>query len=150
MFDYETKIQHWINRLSFLLRAEAQARLRAAGHDLSAEEWALMMILWRDGPSTMTRLADLTLRDRTTVTRLVDRLAKKRLVTRKEGARDRRQVIVEVTEHARDIEQSVQQVMLPLIRKSSAGISQQELDQARDVLQRMAQNLDTAQGGATG
>jgi len=142
MFNYEDKIQHWVNRLSFLLRSEAQARLKQAGHDLSAEEWALLMILWRDGPTKMTRLADLTLRDRTTVTRLVDRLIKKQLVLRKGGKNDRRQVFVEVSERARDVEPAVLGTMLPLIQKSHQGISEAEINQARDVLIRMARNLE--------
>lgn len=141
MFDYEAKIQHWINRLSFILRAEAQQRLKQAGHDLAAEEWALLMVLWRDGPTGMTDLAAKTLRDRTTVTRLVDRLVGKGLVVRQSSARDRRQVVVSVSAQGRAIEASVLRAMVPLIKDANQGIADNDLKTAVQVLKKMARNL---------
>ncbi|MEE9454194.1 MAG: MarR family transcriptional regulator [Paracoccaceae bacterium] len=128
--------------MSFRLRAEAQQNLRQSGFDLSAEEWALMMVLWKKGPTPMAQLAEITLRDRTTVTRLVDRLIVKKLVQRGSVKPDRRKVIISVTAKGDNIKPAVMAAMLPLIKKSNAGISEPELAQAMDVLMRMAKNLD--------
>ena len=141
MFDYEAKIQHWINRLAFVLRAEAQQRLKQAGHDLAAEEWALLMVLWRDGPTGMTRLAAITLRDRTTVTRLVDRLIRKKLLLRKSSPHDRRQVLISVSAQGAAIEASVLRAMMPLIKDADQGIDAADLKTTLQVLIKMTQNL---------
>jgi DNA-binding MarR family transcriptional regulator len=141
-FDYENKIPHWINKLSFMLRVELQQRVKDAGHDLSAEEWALLMVLWKDGPLPMTQLAAITLRDRTTVTRLVDRLIVKGLLIRSQDPEDRRQVVVEPSDLGRSIQPSVVGAVVPLIAKANEGISQKDAETALSVLQRMAENLE--------
>jgi DNA-binding MarR family transcriptional regulator len=141
-FDYEKQIPYWVNRLAFVLRAELQQRVKDAGHDLAAEEWALLMVLWRDGPLPMGRLAAITLRDRTTVTRLVDRLVVKGLLLRSEDENDRRQVIVGVSDLGRGIQPSVTGAVTPLIALASEGISQQEAENALSVLRRMVENLE--------
>ncbi len=142
MFDYESKIQHWVNRLSFLLRSEAQRHFREQGLDLSAEEWALLMVLWQKGPQQMGPLAAITLRDRTTVTRLVDRLVKKNLLQRGAAATDRRKVVVSVTREGQEIQGRIVRSVLPLIEKSNQGISLQERETTLRVLKTMVKNLD--------
>lgn len=142
MIDLEANLQHWVNRLSFMLRAEAQTNFKAAGLDMTAEEWALLMVLWRDGPTAMAKLAEITLRDRTTVTRLVDRLIKKGLVVRKSAKNDRRRVIVDVSKNGNLIKSKTMAALQPVISKSNTGISEPELAQAMDVLRRMAKNLE--------
>ena len=142
VFDYETKIPHWINRLSFMLRSELQQRVKAAGHDLAAEEWALLMVLWRDGPMPTGRLAAVTLRDRTTVTRVVDRLVSKGLLERKDEQGDRRQVVIHVTKLGAQIQPEVVGAVAPLIEKANAGIPAKELEITLSVLRRMADNLN--------
>jgi len=143
-FDYEAQIPYWINRLGFMLRAELQVRVEKAGHDLAAEEWALLMVLWRDGPMPMGRLAGITLRDRTTVTRVVDRLVVKGLLQRKEEEDDRRQVVVQVTELGYRSQPSLVRAVEPLIEMAGEGIPREELDLTLAVLKRMAANLEGA------
>jgi DNA-binding MarR family transcriptional regulator len=141
-FDYETKIPHWINRLSFMLRSELQHRIKAEGHDLTAEEWALLMVLWRDGAMTMGKLASITLRDRTTVTRVVDRLVTKGLLQRSSEEGDRRQVVIQVTPLGHQIQPSVAGAVVPLVEKAGQGIAGEELELALSVLKRMVDNLE--------
>ncbi len=147
MFEYESKIQHWVNRLSFLLRSELQKRFRAEGYDLSAEEWALLMVLWRKGPQQMGPLAATTLRDRTTVTRLVDRLVRKNYLKRTSKTGDRRQVIVDVTARGNEIHDQILAIVHALIADSSRGISQGDAQITLGVLSRMAKNLDESAAG---
>lgn len=142
MFEYEGKIQHWVNRLSFLLRSEIQRRFKDNGIDLSAEEWALLMVLWQKGPLQMGPLAAITLRDRTTVTRLVDRLVEKKYLQRANAEGDRRQVVVSVSKAGREIEERVVGIVLPLIKKSGEGISENDGETALAVLRKMTENLD--------
>lgn len=151
MFDYEAKLPHWINRAGFLIRAEAQKEMASAGHDLTAEEWALLMVLWRDGAQSMNALASVTLRDRTTVTRLVDRLVAKGLLKRRADSGDRRKVVVDLTDASREMEAPVTGAIGKVVEKALASIDPDEVATAISVLRRIVANFDGAeQEGETG
>ncbi|SDX36212.1 hypothetical protein [Roseicitreum antarcticum] len=65
--DHEEIPLHWINRLGFLVRRALGDQFRAAGHPVSPEEWAILLVLWKYGPRTPGALADVTIKDRTTI-----------------------------------------------------------------------------------
>lgn len=142
MFDYEKAVQHWVNRLSFQLRAEATRRLQAAGFDLSAEEWAMMMVLWMEGQLSVGELAKRTLRDRTTVTRVLDRLASKGFIHRSGIDGDRRTVIVYATEAGKDIRDDVLAALAPLLWGLTEGIAPNDVDVTLRTLRTMSQRLE--------
>ncbi|MCB1342824.1 MAG: MarR family transcriptional regulator [Pseudooceanicola sp.] len=139
MPDPETLLPHWINRLSFQLRARAQEAL--APFDLSPEEWGLLLVLWSAGPLPMNALAQRTVKDRTTVTRLVDRLVAKGVVARQAQDGDRRVVEIAVTPEGQARRDKVVAAMMPVVAAATTGIALHELEQARSVLMRMAANL---------
>lgn len=140
-FDYEDKLPHWVNRLSYALRVEVALRFKAAGHDLTAEEWALLMILWGDEPQTVSLLAQRSLRDRTTVTRFVDGMVAKGLLTREHGKEDRRRVEVGLTAAARALEAPLTALIESLIHEATQGIAVQDIAIATRVLQQMTTRL---------
>ncbi len=140
-FDYASKVHHWINRSSFALRSEMQRRLKAAGHGITVEEWALMMVVWADGPVPMSDLAKATLRDRTTVTRVVDRLVAKGLLKRQQAEADRRQVVMEATKAARGIEGDVMGVAQGLIRDTLIGIPKDDIAVTLRTLKALNDNI---------
>lgn len=142
MFDYAATLGHWINRAGFALRAHLRDRLAAQGIALTAEEFSLLMVLWRDGPRGMGELAAITLRDRTTVTRLVDRMVAKDLLRREGSDHDRRAVRIAPTAAGAALEGPVLAVVGALLAEAAAGIAADEAEQARGVLQRMVANLD--------
>ena len=63
-----------------------------AGHDISADEWAILanLAMICDG-QFQQQLADRTFKDKAAITRLIDGLEKKRLVKRVQDEKDRRQ-----------------------------------------------------------
>ena len=142
LFDFESTLPHWINRLSFQIRAQAQQALTDAGIDLTPEEWAVLMVLWSRGPQRMTELAATTFRDRTTVTRMIDRLARKGLIQRQSNTSDRRSVRVAATAAGHALEPQVMAVMLPFIAQATAGLESDEIERALTVMRRISANLD--------
>ena len=141
MFDFENKPQHWVNRLSFLLRAEVQQTIAAAGHDVTAEEWAMLMLLWADAPQSMTALAARSLRDRTTVTRLLDGLVAKGLVVRLPDRDDRRRTQISLSDNGKALEEPLTQLVGQSIMRSNAGLTQDEITTTVRVLRHMTDNL---------
>ena len=138
---YEAQIQYWINRVSFMLRKEIHSRFLAAGLNFRAEEMALLMQLWDEPGQTPSMLADKTIRDRTTVTRLLDGMVKKGLVEREVDPDDRRRVIVKPTSNSVKLQATIVPIVQGLIQDSMTGISEVEVEIARNVLRKLAENL---------
>lgn len=150
MFAYEDKTPHWVNRLSFVLRTEVQRRFKAAGYDLTAEEWAMLMLLWGREPRSVSDIAASSLRERTTVTRLLDGMVAKGLVERRPGADDARRVDVGLTEAARALQAPLVGLVEEMIGQATAGLTRDEVAVANKVLRTMTENLVEAAGGAAG
>lgn len=141
MIGFESKPPYWVNRLAFLLRSELHGSFRDAGHDLTPEEWALLMVLWERAPLGVGQLAELTLRDRTTVTRLLDGLVRKELVERKSDSGDRRRLVVTVADQGRALEDPLTALTGAVVRKATQGIAAEDLSQCMATLQSMVRNL---------
>lgn len=150
LIDYESQIQYWANRVSFLLRKEARERFVAEGLDIRAEEMAILMQLWTEPGQTPSMLADKTVRDRTTVTRFLDGMEKKGLIRREPDAGDRRRVIVTATEKSVAMQGRIMPVVRGLIADSMQGVDAGDAAIACDVLRRLAGNLLDMRGEANG
>ena len=141
IFDFESQLHYWANRLGFLLSKEIHLRFKADGIDLRAEEMALLMNLWQQPGQTPSALADKTIRDRTTVTRFLDGMEKKDLVTREVDPKDRRRVIVKATESSKRLQPKVIAEIRKLIEQSLDGISAEDVETARRVLMKITNTL---------
>ncbi|AVX02950.1 transcriptional regulator SlyA [Maritalea myrionectae] len=141
MENYEDVPIHWVNRLSFLSRRELGQRFAEAGHKISAEEWAVLLMLWQEDGRSPSGLADITFRDRTTVTRLLDGMVKKGLIVRKSDAQDRRKSKVFLTNHGQDLEGKLKPIAQELIAKSLRGMSAEEVEQLTFLLRKATKNL---------
>jgi len=137
----EDQLQHWVNRLGFVLRRDLQDRFRRADMRLGAEEWAVLLLLWQDDGQTPGELALRTVKDQTTMTRLLDGLARKGFVDRMRDHMDRRKVRVVLTPQGNEIQGHLVPIAADLIKASEAGISDADIQTTRRVLQKMTENL---------
>ncbi|QBY00914.1 MarR family transcriptional regulator [Rhodophyticola sp. CCM32] len=141
MFDYESISLHWVNRLGFLVRKELGQRFRDHGYDVTPEEWAVLLILWKHGAQTPGRIADVTFRDRTTVTRLVDGMVKKHLVERDADPKDRRKSLIGASAFGQSLQSALVPIAADLIHKAMAGISQADALTTLRCLRQMTETL---------
>ena len=139
----EKQIQHWVNRFSFILRRDLQDRFRAAGIKMGAEEWAVLLLLWQEDGQTPGALAQRSVKDQTTLTRLLDGMVRKGLVNRTPDAKDRRRVRVNLTAKGQGMQATLVPLAAGLIEQSQRGISTDDLQTTRRVLQQMTDNLLT-------
>ncbi|WP_424983466.1 MarR family winged helix-turn-helix transcriptional regulator [Maritalea sp. S77] len=141
MMNFEEIPLHWVNRLSFLTRRELGQKFALAGHKISAEEWAVLLMLWQEDGRLPSKIADLTFRDRTTVTRLLDGMEKKQLIERRTDAQDRRRTRVFLTSHGQQLESVLKPIAQELISQCLAGLSVDEVAQLTLLLRKMTKNL---------
>ena len=141
MFDHETITLHWAQRLSVLVRKALTERFAAAGLEVTTEEWAILLILWRDGPQSPGVIASRTFRDRTTVTRLVDGMVRKDLVTRAEDPADRRRSVLLLTDRGTAIRADLMPIAQTLIAEAQMGIPADDIATTLRTLRAMTRNL---------
>lgn len=130
-----------INRLSFSLRKELARRFTQAGHAISPEEWAVLLVLWSGEPRTPGSLSDESFRDPTTVTRLIDRMVKKGLVARSENPDDRRRSDISLTPLGHEMEGVLVPIAFGMIAQATDGVSPEDLDAVHRTLGRIQENL---------
>lgn len=137
----EDQIQHWVNRLGFVLRRDLQDRFKRADVRLGAEEWAVLLLLWQDDGQTPGELAQRTVKDQTTMTRLLDGLVRKNLVDRMRDEADRRKIRVRLTPKGNVMQGQLVPIAADLIKAGEAGISVEDIETTRRVLRKMTENL---------
>ncbi len=141
MFEFEQISIFWANRLSFSVRKELAIRFQAAGFDVTPKEWAILLVLWREGALTPTAIADATFRDKTTVSRLVERMVKKELVGREVAANDRRKTILRPSKRALELKPELIAVALQLLNEAQADLSTKDIEVTVRTLKKMTENL---------
>ena len=132
---------HWNNRLSFLTRKDLALQFSEAGFNVTAEEWAVLLILWNKGAQTPGMIADVTFRDRTTVTRLVDGMVKKGLIERGTDPDDRRKSILKASDRALKLKDNLVPIARDLISEAQAGLCADDIQTTVRVLRTMTENL---------
>lgn len=147
MMNYEKIALHWVNRLSFLTRKTLSQRFEENQHSVSAEEWAILLILWSKGEQTPSALAEVTFRDRTTITRLIDQMVRKDMVTRMHDDKDRRRVLIKASDNGQALKQDLVPIAQGMISQASEGISPQDIETTVKTLSAMTRNLLTSDNG---
>ncbi|MGJ8583225.1 MAG: MarR family winged helix-turn-helix transcriptional regulator [Marinosulfonomonas sp.] len=150
MFDFESLHIHWINRLAVVAKRELTQRFRAAGYNVSPEEWAVLLLLWQDDGQSPGTMSARTVRDPTAMTRLVDNMVKKGFVIRKTGQVDRRQSHIFLTELGRGLQEQLVPLIQPMLHRSIQGIPPADLITTLRVLQQMNENLNRPWPDTTG
>lgn len=143
MMNYEKIPLHWVNRLSFLTRKTLSQKFDQKNLTVSAEEWAILLILWTKGEQTPTALADVTFRDRTTITRLIDQMVKKQFVVREHDEKDRRRVLIKASDKGEALKDELVPIAKSMIATATSGISPQDIETTVKTLNRMTNNLLT-------
>ncbi|MDQ7070150.1 MAG: MarR family transcriptional regulator [Rhodobacterales bacterium] len=130
-----------MNRLGFVARRQLAAAFEARGHKISAEEWAVLLILWNKDAVMPSVLADRTIRDRTTMTRMIDTMVRKGMVRREVDAADRRKSLIMLTDQGRALQGPLGGIAKTMIDASLAGIAAQDMEITLRVLRAMTENL---------
>ena len=132
---------YWLNRAGFLMRGELVRRFRAAGFDLTAEEFAILNRAHLDNGPTQKEIAEKTTKDKTTMTRFIDRLVKKGLLVRRPDPTDRRRARVYLIKRGVQTREALLPIAFGLVQDSIRGIPAGDVQVAMDVLKRISDNL---------
>ena len=113
----------------------------AAGHDVTGEQWRILMSLWHKDGQRQQDLADFAHRDKTSITRIIDSMEKRDLVVRVPDKLDRRQKLIYLTDKGKRQQESLMQIVRETSLEAQQGIEPEHLDVFRDVLAKIRDNL---------
>ncbi len=138
---HATYPHYWVNHLGFLIRKQLVQAFQRHGHKVSAEEWAVLLILQSNDGLTASQLSDQTLRDKTTISRLIDKMEAKDLLQRIKDVDDRRVLRLHLSRHGRETFEQLAPLAQALIARSVEMIDPDALATTVLTLSRMAENL---------
>lgn len=109
--------------------------------DITIEQWSVLYHLWKSDGQSQQQLCDATYRDKPSITRLVDNLERLKLVKRIPSRNDRRINLIFLTKEARVMEEKTMLVANQTLNESLEGVTNAEIDIAKEVLQKVYDNL---------
>ena len=142
-FDHDGSFGHVLGRTSRAMLNMLQKMFTAAGHDITVEQWTLLINIRNAGNQSQQQIAETVYRDKTTVTRLAGGLERKGLIRRTADAADRRQKQVEITEKGLRLLRELKPLALDAQQKALNNLPKDKLGLCRDVLVRIYKNILT-------
>jgi DNA-binding MarR family transcriptional regulator len=137
----EAAIVFWLHQAHHAVRGDILRLFNEEGHDLTAEQWAILSALWQRDDCSQTELAKAAGRDRPGVTRLVDALEKKKLVRRADVPGDRRSYRVRLTASGRRLHVVLGRLIHDVVGRALRGMPAKEREALRAGLKHVARNI---------
>lgn len=129
---------------STALARRLQKNFKQAGIEITIEQWSVLYHLWKQDGLSQQELCLRSFRDKPSITRLVDNLEKLALVKRVPSKDDRRINLVYITEAAKELQDLTMNMANQTLNEALAGVSQEEIEVCKAVLQRVYDNLTPA------
>lgn len=132
-----------ITSLRSAMRQFLSKKIREGNYDITYEMMQLLLVLWRGHEVNQQEIANLLIKNKASITPLIDNLSKRKLVVRTEDPSDRRNKIIALTKAGREYMEAFSPVLDDFFRRIESDISLAEMEQVRNVLQKMKHNLQT-------
>jgi MarR family transcriptional regulator, organic hydroperoxide resistance regulator len=142
-FPFDTSPSHWVYRVRMKADAMLRKIFQDAGYvDMTPEQWSVMARLYEIEGMNQCQLGEKTLKDRHNITRILNRLEKKSLIERRRCAGDNRSFRIYLTETGRRVERELSALALGQRRYRYKGMSAQDLEVLRELLQKLFRNIE--------
>ena len=126
-------------------RRFAQARLYAAGIDITIDQWLVLKTIHETADVTLQQVGVAVFKDFASITRIVQLLERKGLLRRKPHSTDRRRSELVLTKSGQSVIRTVEPVAQAYRRQALDGIDPAEVARLRAVLKRITENCDAQQ-----
>jgi len=140
-YNLEASLGYLVGRAQRALVNRLNRNFAEAGHDVTAEQWAMLLHLWQQDGQGQQQLADCACKDKTGVTRLIDGLEKRNLVLRVADQNDRRNNLIYLTNKGKTLQKELIAVAQQTLAEAQQEISSAQLKSCKNVLRQIYQNL---------
>lgn len=132
---------HYITDTARIMLRTLQQNFRKAGYPVTSEQWIVLVWLFDKDGMTQQELCDLTFKDKPGITRILNNLEKNNLITRAGHPVDGRSKTIYLTKECKRMEQHLLKIAEQTQATAIKGISTNEIDDCRSVLQKITDNL---------
>lgn len=138
--NFEESLGFIIGRTNIKMKNNLAKALKP--YDVTPEQWALLNRLWIQDGISQKELSEKSLKDQPTTTRILDKLEQRGLIRRQASPEDRRAFLIYLTGEGRDIKTSLVNNAYQALAEALKGLSGQEQEQLKNLLNRISNNLD--------
>ncbi len=131
----------WLGKTSKMIGCLINEVLVENNIALTREQWVILIKLHIQGGLAQNELAFITERDKTSLTRLINTMERKGLVIRKISKTDKRVKLVYLTEFGKSEYKNALPVMQNIIQNLQKGLSEEEINNTIQTLQKLQENL---------
>ncbi len=128
-------------KASTAIARRLQKNFKQSGINISIEQWSVLYHLWKEDGMSQQQLCDATFRDKPSITRLVDNLEKLKLVKRVASKDDRRINMIYLTPEAQKLQEQTMMVASQTLNEALEGVTNGQVEIAKEVLQMVYENL---------
>ncbi len=118
-----------------------QKNFRAAGLEITIEQWSVLYHLWKEDCLSQQELCNRTFRDKPSITRLIDNLEKQKLVRRIASKTDRRINLVCLTDPAKELQDLTILIANQTMNEALVNVNKDEIEVVKAVFQKVYDNL---------
>lgn len=126
---------------SLALVRRMQKNFRAAGLEITIEQWGILYHLWKEDELSQQELCIRSFKDKPSITRLVDNLEKQKFVVRKASETDRRINKICLTESGKNLQDQTIEIANQTMDEALVGVQKEDIETVRMVLQKVYNNL---------
>lgn len=147
-FHLGDHVPYLLNRAEITIAHTLSRELDRFG--ITLPMWRVLAALLNEGEQRLGDLARLTAIELSTLSRIAAGMENRGLVRRRRSGQDARAVLVALTEEGRGMAESIIPHALDCENAVTAGLSQEEVETLKGLLQRLYGNLSSGGNGKTG
>lgn len=139
-YKMEESLGYITGRTARALGTRVNRNFSDAGHDVTCEQWSVLVHLWRENGQNQQDLATTSCKNKTSMTRLINNMEKHGLVLRVSNKQDRRQKQVYLTKKGRNLQAKLLKIVRRTLEDAQRNISHKDIALCKDVLNRIYEN----------
>jgi len=143
-YDHNQSLGYLTGITSRLLNNTLATRFKAAGIDMTSEQWGAIIILLNEGAMSQGQLGERLHLEKSSVSRLTNGLEKRGWIGRSKDPQDSRQRLVEATPKALDTAEQCASIARAIHDEAQRGMNEAEMCASRSLLARIITNLEGA------
>ncbi len=140
-YSIEKSIGFFIYRTALVMKSALQRTLKNKGFNITAEQWAILRVLWEEEGLSQKEIGDRLFKDKPNVTRIVDALEKKRLVFRQAVYNDRRKYALYLTKEGKKLQAELLPTAQQMQEKATNSLTKSDLETLQNLLNIIYGNL---------
>lgn len=146
-FSLDDSIGFLVYRAQLVMKAELGRR--SSPHEVTPDQWAMLVRLWDEDGLSQRELAERTFKDQANTDRIVRKLERKGLIVREISPADRRSRALHLTKAARDLVPELIPRAQGVLKLALAGVPADDAATVRRVLGSIFANMCRAAAPAS-